>query len=81
MGCYDEWIVNGVTGFLIDPKKGRSEWVRILTKCAKDPKMVAEMGNNLYEITEENFDLNKVVGKRLELYREVMGKNEKSKTA
>jgi len=81
VGCYDEWIVNGVTGFLIDPEKGRSEWVRILSRCAKDPKMVAEMGNNLHELTEENFDLNKVVGKRLELYREVMAKNEESKTA
>ena len=72
VGCYDEWIVDGETGFLIDPKKGLSEWTRILTKCAKDPKLVSRMGENLHSLTEENFDMNKVAGKRLDLYRQVM---------
>lgn len=74
VGCYDEWIVDGETGFLIDPKKGKAEWVRILSKIAKDPGLVSRMGENLHKITEENFDLNKVVGQRLELYRECMGR-------
>ena len=31
------------------------------------------MGNNLHQLTEANFDMNKVVGERLELYRQLMG--------
>jgi glycosyltransferase involved in cell wall biosynthesis len=72
VGCYDEWIVDGETGFLIDPKKGVSEWTRILTRVAKDPKLVQRMGENLHQITEEHFDMNKVVGQRLSLYEELL---------
>ena len=74
-GAYDEWIIDGETGFLIDPEKGKSEWVRVLSKCVKDPGLVKRMGENLHAQTEENFDLNKVVKYRLDLYREVMSIN------
>jgi len=73
VGCYDEWIVNGETGFLIDPSKGKSEWIKILTKVGKDKKLRERMGNNLHQLTEANFDMNKVVGERLKLYRQLMG--------
>lgn len=72
VGCYDEWIKDGETGFLIDPDKGASEWVRILTTCAKNPGLVKRMGENLHALTEESFDLNKVCFHRLNLYKEVL---------
>ena len=71
-GAYDEWIVDGETGFLIDPDKPITEWVRVLSQCAKNPGLVKRMGQNLHTLTEENFDMNKVVGARLDLYEEVM---------
>lgn len=72
VGCYDEWIVDGETGFLIEPEKGISEWTRILTRVAKDPKLVQRMGENLHKITEENFDMNKVAIQRLNLYEDLL---------
>ena len=78
VGCYDEWIVDGETGFLIDPRKGKTEWVRVLTKLGKNPGLVKRMGENLKSITDEAFDLNKVVKLRLELYRECMSIEAKS---
>ena len=72
VGCYDEWIINGETGFLVDPQKGISEWVKILTKVGKDPGLVKRMGDNLHQITEANFDMNKTAGQRLDLYKEAM---------
>tara|TARA_R100000951_G_scaffold98055_2_gene87869 strand:+ start:3520 stop:4689 length:1170 start_codon:yes stop_codon:yes gene_type:complete len=77
VGCYDEWIKDGETGFLIDPKRGISEWVRILTLCAKKPDMVKRMGENLHQLTEENFDMNKRAGDRITLYEEVMKRESK----
>jgi glycosyltransferase involved in cell wall biosynthesis len=71
-GAYDEWIENGETGFLIDAKKPISEWTKILTMCAKRPDMVKRMGENLHQKTEEAFDMNKVVGARLDLYKELL---------
>jgi len=70
VGCYDETIINGKTGYLIDPDAPRSEWVRLLTKCIRKPKHVIEMGKNLHTVTEEYFDVNKVVKHRLTLYQE-----------
>jgi len=82
VGCYDETIINGQTGFLIDPDAPRSEWVRILTKCIKNPKLVKTMGNNLHEVTEEYFDINKVAKHRLELYEQCFNLlSEKNKDA
>ena len=74
VGCYDEWIKDGETGFLIDPDKGITEWVKVLTYCAKNPEKVAQMGRNLKKITDEQFDLNKVVGDRLDLLDHVMNR-------
>ena len=71
-GAYDEWIVDGETGFLIDPEKPITEWTRVLSQCAKNPALVKRMGQNLHKLTEENFDMNKVAIKRLELYEELL---------
>jgi len=73
VGCYDETIINGKTGYLLPRDASKSAWVRVLTKCLKNPKHVREMGENLHKITEEYFDLNKVVKHRLELYSEALG--------
>ena len=70
VGCYDETIVNGKTGYLIDPKAPKSEWVKVLTKVIRDKKHRDSLGHNLHQVTEEFFDLNKVVSKRLDLYRD-----------
>ena len=70
VGCYSETIVNGHTGFLLPPDAPKSEWVKVLTKVAKDHKLRKRMGENLHQITEKYFDLNKVVHHRLDLYDE-----------
>tara|TARA_R100000008_G_scaffold58758_1_gene36558 strand:- start:3171 stop:4415 length:1245 start_codon:yes stop_codon:yes gene_type:complete len=70
VGCYDETIKNGKTGYLIDPGAPPKDWVNTLTKIIKNPKHRLEMGQNLHNLTEEYFDLNKVVRSRLELYRD-----------
>ena len=68
VGCYEDTIENGKTGYLIDPDAPRSEWVKILTKCINNPKHVREMGENLHQVTERDFDMRKVGYLRLELY-------------
>jgi len=73
VGCYDETIVNGKTGYLLDANAPKREWVKVLTKCIKNPDHVKEMGENLHKITEKYFDLNKVVKHRLELYQQSLG--------
>ena len=68
VGCYSDTIINGETGYLLDPDAPKSEWVKVLTRLAKDKKHRTELGENLHSITEELFDLNKVAGSRIGLY-------------
>lgn len=68
VGCYEDTIINGETGFLIDPDAPKSEWVRVLALLVRNRELRERIGNNLYEVGKEFFDLNKVVGQRLEIY-------------
>ena len=72
VGCYSETIENGKTGYLIDPDAPKSEWVKVLSKCIRSPKHVYEMGENLHAVTEQYFNINTVVGYRLELYEQAI---------
>lgn len=69
VGCYDETIFNGKTGFLVPPDAPKTEWVNTMTRIIKDRDLREEMGKNLHKITEEKFDLCKVVHERLDLIK------------
>lgn len=70
VGCYNETIENGKTGYLIDPDTPNTEWVRILSKLVKDRKLCDELGRNLNIVTNQTFDLNKVCHHRINMYEE-----------
>ena len=70
VGCYDETIHNGKTGYLLDPEAPKGDWVKTLTKLIKDHKLRDTIGKNLHAVTEEYFDLNKVVAQRMSLYKD-----------
>jgi glycosyltransferase involved in cell wall biosynthesis len=73
VGCYDETIINGKTGYLLPANASKGEWVKVISNCLKNRNHIREMGENLHKITEEYFDLNKVVKHRLELYEQAIG--------
>jgi glycosyltransferase involved in cell wall biosynthesis len=70
VGCYDEWIVNGETGFLIDHDAPKKVWVQTLTKVARDKKLRERMGANLHFLTEQYFNINNMVHDRLNIYQQ-----------
>lgn len=72
-GCYNEVIKNWETGVLIPKENPKSDWIRVLTRIAKDKKLRDEMGRNLREITDKHFDLNVMVQYRLDLYKALLG--------
>ena len=72
VGCYDETIINGKTGYLIPPSAPKSVWIKTLTKVLSNPNHIKQMGENLHRVTEEYFDANKVVKHRLELYQQAL---------
>ena len=68
VGCYDETIINGETGYLIDPDAPKSEWIKILSKLCKDKNHRIEMGKNLHDRTKDLFDGRKQAQQRYDLY-------------
>lgn len=74
VGCYDEWIVNGKTGYLIPPDNPKKEWINKLCKTIKDKQHREEMGTNLKAAVDTYFDINKVISGRLKMYLELIPK-------
>jgi glycosyltransferase involved in cell wall biosynthesis len=72
VGCYSETIKDGETGYLLPPGAPSKDWVTLLTKVFKDKKHIKEMGQNLKNVVDEYYDLNKVVHFRLLMYKECM---------
>ena len=72
VGCYDEVIKDGETGYLIPKDNDRNKWKSTLVKLIKDKKRIKRMGQNLKEIVDEHYDINKIVGGRLELYNQLL---------
>ena len=72
VGCYDETIINGETGYLIDPDAPKSEWHKILSKLCKDKNHRIEMGQNLHDRTKDLYDGRKQSQQRYDLYMRAM---------
>lgn len=70
VGCYDEYIVNGETGYLIEPGAPKTKWVDYLSKLVKDRGLRERMGENMGRY-KDMFDLNKVAIQRLILYKTI----------
>ena len=70
VGCYDETIKNWENGYLIPPKASRVVWTKTLVRLIKEHSLRKRMGLNLKEITDEVFDINKIVQLRIDLYEE-----------
>ena len=68
VGCYNETIKNGQTGYLIDPDAPKTEWVRILSKLCKDKNHRKELGENLHFVTEKLFSARAGAKARYDLY-------------
>ena len=72
VGCYSDVIKDWVHGYLIDPKNDPTQWTKVLTRLCKDKQLRKEMGQNLKQVVDEYYDINKSVGMRYDLYMEMI---------
>lgn len=72
VGCYSEVIENGKTGYLIGKDNSAREWTRRLEHLCKNPEKRIEMGENLRTIVNNYYDMNKHIGGRLDMYKQVI---------
>lgn len=70
-GCRDA-VVDGVTGFLVEPRDGSALAERI-EELLCDPAMRDHMGVAARQLAEERFSVTSIVDSHMEIYRKLLG--------
>lgn len=57
---------------LVDENRNHSDWAKHLEKLIKNPNLVTDLGERLYETVKDKYDLNIVTKDRAELYKSLL---------
>jgi glycosyltransferase involved in cell wall biosynthesis len=57
---------------LVDENRNHSDWAKYIEKLVKNPNLITDMGERLYETVKDTYDLNKVTKDRAEWYRSLV---------
>ena len=57
---------------LVDENRNHSDWAKYIEKLLKNPNMVKDMGERLYETVKDKYDLSKVTKDRAEFYKSIL---------
>ena len=57
---------------LVDENRNHSDWAKNIEKLIKNPNLVTDMGERLYETVKDKYDLNIVTKSRAEFYKSIL---------
>jgi glycosyltransferase involved in cell wall biosynthesis len=57
---------------LVDENRNHSDWAKFIEKLVKNPNMVKDMGERLYETVKDKYNLNVVTKQRAEFYKSIV---------
>jgi glycosyltransferase involved in cell wall biosynthesis len=57
---------------LVDENRNHSDWAKYIEKLLKNPNMVKDMGERLYETVKDTYDLSIVTKSRAEFYKSIV---------
>jgi len=57
---------------LVDENRNHSDWAKYIEKLVKNPNLITDMGERLYETVKDTYDLNKVTRDRAEWYHSLV---------
>ena len=70
--CLDKGqFING-NAMLVDEFDNVHGWAKYLEKLIKNPNLVKDMGERLYETVKDQYDLNNVTKERAEFYKRLI---------
>jgi glycosyltransferase involved in cell wall biosynthesis len=70
--CLDHGNFVDGNAMLVDEKRNHSDWSKYIEKLIKNPNMVKDMGERLYETVKVKYDLNNVTKERAEFYKSLI---------
>jgi glycosyltransferase involved in cell wall biosynthesis len=56
---------------LVDEKRNHSDWAKNITTLQKNPNLIKDMGERLYETVKEKYDLNTITHYRSQFYKSI----------
>jgi glycosyltransferase involved in cell wall biosynthesis len=57
---------------LVDENRNHSDWAKFIEKLVKNPNMIKDMGEKLYETVKDTYDLNTITKNRAEFYKSII---------
>jgi glycosyltransferase involved in cell wall biosynthesis len=57
---------------LVDENRNHSDWAKFIEKLVKNPNMIKDMGERLYETVKDKYDLAVVTKQRAEFYKSIV---------
>jgi len=70
--CLDHGNFVDGNALLVDENRNHSDWAKFIEKLVKNPNMVKDMGERLYETVKDKYDLNVVTKSRAEFYKSIV---------
>jgi glycosyltransferase involved in cell wall biosynthesis len=60
---------------LINEARNHADWAKFIEKLVKNPNLVKDMGERLYETVKNKYDLNNVTSDRKQFYKDIANKS------
>lgn len=70
--CLDNGKFVDGNALLVDENRNHTDWAKFIEKLLKNPNMINDMGERLYETVKDVYDLNNVTKTRREFYLSII---------
>lgn len=70
--CLDHGNFIDGNALLVDEKRNHIDWSKYIEKLIKNPNMVKDMGERLYETVKDKYDLKNVTNERAQFYKSII---------
>jgi glycosyltransferase involved in cell wall biosynthesis len=57
---------------LVDENRNHSDWAKFIEKLVKNPNLIKDIGERLYETVKDTYDLNVITKTRAEFYKSIL---------
>jgi glycosyltransferase involved in cell wall biosynthesis len=73
--CMDNGNFVDGNAILINEARNHADWAKFIEKLVKNPNLIKDMGERLYETVKDKYDLNNVTSDRKEFYIDIANKS------
>jgi glycosyltransferase involved in cell wall biosynthesis len=70
--CLKNGEFNDGNALLVDENRNHGDWAKFIIKLQKNPSLVTDMGERLYETVSKKYDLNIVTKDRADFYKSLI---------